>query len=184
MELNRSVISAIGIFLVLGSVSNYCSADSTKSNAISLGGGGGVAPDATAYVFQVQYERLLTGHVALNAMVHFLHYQYDDDFHWEEGNHYGGQVDVHFYPFDEGMKWLYLGVGIGVGQSDWDWREGRDSGSGSSIICDPHVRLGSKFYLGSSGIYLDPVLQVGYWLNNEQELGFYALLLLSVGFAF
>jgi len=194
MKLNRSVISAISIFLVLCCVSNYCSADSAKKNAISIGGGGGVGSGAFAYLGYVQYERLLTRHFALNANVNFMHYEYDDDDYCEEGDHYGAQVDVHLYPFagDEGLKWLYLGVGIGVGQTNWESREeesgpgyfSRTSESGDSISWEPHFRLGSKFYLGSSGIYIDPAIQIGDWLNSDLELGFYAALLVSVGFAF
>lgn len=187
---NVIYVALFTLMLALMANAGNCYAQNPK-NSISFGGGGGVGPDASGTVFFLQYERLLSDRISLTGFIGSLEYEYDDDEYWEEGDGPGVQVDFRFYPGarDKGMQGFYLGGGFGIWDTEWDWKDDMDtayptSGSGDSVSIDVHYRMGGKINFGSSGVFIEPGVQLGYWVSSDAELDVYLFGILALGFSF
>ena len=136
---------------------------------------------------------MLNSRLSLGVLVGQVDYEYDDlPDYWEEGDGPGGQIDLRVYRSGRGLRGFYWGGGLGVWNTDYEWREDvgtgfETSGSGSSTDVELHFLIGGKIHFGDSGIFLDPSLKIGSWLDaggDENDAGIYGFGSLSVGFAF
>jgi len=180
-----------GLLLVVPVGAN--AADNTQ-NAITLGIHGGGGAGASAVAGTLEYERLMNDWLSIGVRVGGLSYDFEEDSYEESGDGTGIDAAVRFYFTSNGLEGPHVAIHLGVWQTDWEWTDPTDSpraGSGSSTSTNLSAAFGWKFRIGDSFV-LQPSLTVGDFLANstddtgtqEQELGFYAMVGVALGFAF
>lgn len=155
--------------------------------------------DINASVAMLEYERLVSPKISVFGRGSSLSYKYDDDNYVEDGDGTGIGVGMRFYP-QNGLKGFYVGVVVQTFDSDWTWTEKSPAGSGKGTTKSIQWggEVGYRFNLGSERVSLTPAFNLGSWLGGddtcsntngspctkESELGFYAVISLSLGIAF
>jgi len=189
------VFTSVALVTVSGLLaSQSAQAIDTPWNSIRVGVMAGGLTDSTAVAGTVEYERFLTDSLSLGVRLGKLSYDTEYDSYKESGDGTGVDAALTLHFGGNPPKGPYLGFHVGYWSTDWEWTDPTDNpkkGKGSSNAANVSATFGWKIPLGDSFL-LQPSLTVGDYLSSatddtntqEQELGFYALLGLALGFSF
>lgn len=167
----------------------------------------GIGDLKSGTVAMLEYERMVSSNLSVFGRASSLKYKWDDKVYLEDGKGTGLGLGLRYFP-TSAMKGFYLGGAIAAFKSKWDWVDDQgmafeSRGNGDSTSVQWGAELGYRFDLGGGSVSLTPALNVGSWLGGsnsctytrpaaqagrpcakESELGFYAVVSLSLGVAF
>lgn len=150
---------------------------------VTVGAMGMAGPDLTAAAGYGEYEQAVTDKLTVVARAGYLSYAYDDDVYQEDGQGPGVNAGVRFYP-RRALHGFYVGAHLGLWQTEWDWKDDvgqtyESRGDGDSTAAEVDAVVGFRF---GERVQINPSLQIGQFLNDDSELGFYGIVGVAVGF--